>query len=88
MGAETPMPSFPLDGIPASLPPVSSERAEQTFALAARRLDALRWAAILGGEYDPDVYDHAVVEYRYARVGLVIARLAAHPRGPRFALAA
>ena len=58
---------------PSSVPaPVVG--AELTLALAARRLSALRWAALLGGEYDAEAYDSAVVEYRRARHGAAVAR--------------
>jgi hypothetical protein len=58
-------------GTPVSAPLVG---AEFTLALAARRLSAMRWAALLGGEYDPEAYDSAVVEYRRARDGAAVAR--------------
>ncbi len=58
------------------------------LSLAARRLSALRWAALLGGEYDPEAYDVAVEEYRRARAGLVAARDPLLPGASRFACAA
>jgi hypothetical protein len=61
---------------PPSLAPVPGPviGAEFTLVLAARRLSAMRWAALLGGEYDPEAYDSAVMEYRRARDGAVVAR--------------
>jgi hypothetical protein len=72
------MSTLPPNGTPSATQPASIPApvvgAEFTLALAARRLSAMRWAALLGGEYDPEAYDSAVVEYRRARDGVVVAR--------------
>ena len=72
------MTPFPPDGTPPgrypSPVPAPVVGAEFTLALAARRLSAMRWAALLGGAYDPEAYDSAVVEYRRAWDGAAVAR--------------
>jgi hypothetical protein len=80
-GPDAPLAAF--DSLPA---PVVG--AELTLALAARRLDAMRWAALFGGDYDPDSYDSAVVEYRRARAGAVAVRRPLRSGTPPFAPAA
>jgi hypothetical protein len=90
------MSPLPPGGDPGpDAPPAASDSlpapvvgAELTLALAARRLEAMRWAALFGGDYDPDSYDSAVVEYRRARAGLVAVRRPLPSGPPPFALAA
>jgi hypothetical protein len=41
--------------------------AQARLAEALHRLDAMQRAALLGGPYDPDEYDDAVIAYRHAR---------------------
>ena len=48
--------------------------AEVSLAMACRRLENLRRGALLGGEYDPDDYDTAVVDLRSARAIVAAAR--------------
>lgn len=58
--------------------------AEVSFAMACRRLENLRRGALLGGEYDPDAYDAAVVDLRSARTVVAAARRLREAAATRF----
>jgi hypothetical protein len=64
------------DHEPGPEPGLGLAELEARCVWTARHLRALTWAALVGGGYDPDVFDIALLTHRAARAGAAAARRA------------
>jgi hypothetical protein len=67
---------------PGPEPGLSLAEFEAVCVWTAQRLRALTWAALVGGGYDPDVFDIALLTHRAARAGAAARRAQARPPAP------